>query len=252
MTSEVLGVDIGLLTAAHELKSPLSLLRQLALSYDLAADPSKVTDQMVSISEHALSQIDDLLSVARLENGLFDLEPVNPRSICDDVMSSRLYHLSKVQGEAEEQSEMYSGIHRASTGGFNEEICQVIKPFYRNRSRLVIANHNLLRSIVDNFLTNAIKYGDTTRLTIADHAGVVRISVRDFGPALPTSIWRTINANKLNSPIHTPLRPGSSGLGLFIASRFARHMNARLGATRHRDGTSFYLDLPVSGQLCLC
>jgi len=223
MTSEVLGVDIGLLTAAHELKSPLSLLRQLALSLDFAADPSKVTDQMVSISERALSQIDDLLSVARLENGLFELEPVNPRNICDNAIFS-------------------TGLNSAP----------LLKTTYRNRCKLVIANHQLLRSIVGNFLQNACKYGDTTRLTITDHAGSVRISVRDFGPALPTSIWRTINADKLNSPIHTPLRPGSSGLGLFIASRFARHMNARLGATRHRDGTSFYLDLPVSRQLCLC
>ena len=223
MTSEVLGVDVGLLTAAHELKSPLSLLRQLALSYDFATDPSKVTDQMISISERALSQIDDLLSVARLENGLFELEPVNPRNICDIAIFS-------------------AGLNSAP----------LLKTTYRNRAKLVVANRNLLRSIIDNFLTNACKYGDTTRLTIVDHAGAVRISVRDFGPALPTSIWRTINADQLNSPIHTPLRPGSSGLGLFIASRFARHMNARLGVTRHRDGTSFYLDLPVSGQLSLC
>ena len=44
------------------------------------------------------------------------------------------------------------------------------------------------------------------------------------------------------------MRPGSSGLGLFIASRFSRYMNAEMGAIRHSDGTSFYVELPVSRQ----
>lgn len=216
MESEVLGVDIGLLTAAHELKSPLSLIRQLALSLEVSPDPSKVSEQMVAISERALAQIDDLLAVARLENGLFELEPVNPRTICDTLVLPT---------------------------------CSV---YYRNRSRLVVANHRLLSSIIGNFLTNAAKYGDSTTVTISDHAGSVRIAVRDYGPALPPDIWRTIQSGKLDAPIATPMRPGSSGLGLFISSRFARYMHAPLGAIRHRDGTSFYLDLPVSRQLQLC
>ena len=221
MNSEVLGVDVGLLTAAHELKSPLSLLRQLALSLDLVQNPAQISSQMITISERALSQIDDLLKIARLENGLFELEPVNPRTICDSLNADLNF-------------------------------AKQIRITYRNRRRLAIANRQLLHSIISNFITNAIKYGDEAQLAIYDHADTIRISVRDFGPALPISIWRTINTNSLESPLPTPLRPGSSGLGLFIASRFARHMHATLGAIRHRDGTSFYLDLPLSRQLTLC
>ena len=39
------------------------------------------------------------------------------------------------------------------------------------------------------------------------------------------------------------MRPGSTGLGLYISSQFARHMRAQLGAIRHRDGTSFFIEL---------
>ena len=47
------------------------------------------------------------------------------------------------------------------------------------------------------------------------------------------------------------MRPGSSGLGLYIASKFARFMNGDVSAIRHRDGTSFILKLPVSKQASL-
>ena len=222
MKSEVLEVDIGLLTAAHELKSPLSLLRQLALSLEFTENSTNITNQMVQISDRALSQIDDLLKVAHLENGLFNLEPVNPRAVCDSVIGANLNS-------------------RAN-----------IKVIFRNRRHLVIANSTLLRSIVSNFLENARKYGETTQLSISDYKSKVRISIRDRGPALPINIWRAINQNAISAPLPTPLRPGSSGLGLFISTRFAAHMNAEIEATRHHDGTSFHLDLPISGQLSLC
>ena len=36
-----------------------------------------------------------------------------------------------------------------------------------------------------------------------------------------------------------------------IASRFSKYMHANIGAVRHRDGTSFYVELPVSKQASL-
>ena len=38
------------------------------------------------------------------------------------------------------------------------------------------------------------------------------------------------------------------GLGLYIASRFSRYMHANVGAVRHSDGSSFYVELPISQQ----
>jgi K+-sensing histidine kinase KdpD len=73
--------------------------------------------------------------------------------------------------------------------------------------------------------------------------------VRDYGPAVPTKIWREIKDGFVNKPVAMPMRPGSSGLGLYIAAKFANYMGSDFGLIRHRDGTSFYIDLPVSGQL---
>ena len=52
----------GILVAAHELKAPLGLMRQLALSLELAqpAEQVRIRQQMVDVSERALKQVSDL------------------------------------------------------------------------------------------------------------------------------------------------------------------------------------------------
>lgn len=220
----------GILIAAHELKAPLSLLRQLALSLDLTKPEqhSRIAAQMVGVSDRALRQVSDLTKISRLEDGLFTMEPVSVRAVCDDVISE-LEHLFR----------------------FNQRDLQL---FYTNKSRLALANRELLYSVVYNFCLNAMHYSgqDTlSQLIIRDHYDKIQVRVRDFGPSLPIDVWRELKRGWLKKPTSIAMRPGSSGLGLYIASKFSRYMNADFGAIRHRDGTSFYIDLPISHQIRL-
>lgn len=214
---------------AHELKAPLSLVRQLALSLDFEEDMKgarEVGRQIVATSERALQQVNDLTRIARLEDAMFEMEPVNPRVVCDEVVGElwRLFEFNRRELRIE----------------------------YRNKRRLVVANPQLLHSVVYNFCLNAMNYGGEelpSEITVIDRANKIRIAVRDYGPAVPTKIWREIKDGFVNKPVATPMRPGSSGLGLYIAAKFANYMSSDFGLIRHRDGTSFYIDLPVSGQL---
>ena len=223
MNSEVNGIFV----AAHELKAPLALMRQLALCLD-SSDPKKVEnyrDKLVSVSERAMKQVSDLSKIARLEDGLFDLEPVAVRSVCDEV-ESELRYLFR----------------------FNSRDLEIK---YSNRSRLVIANRDLLHSVIYNFCVNAVHYSSAesvSRLTVRDSSDKVRIDIRDFGPALPSNVFEKHNKNRLDAPVDISFRPDSSGLGLFIATKFARFMHANVGAIRHSDGTSFFVELPISNQ----
>lgn len=230
MESEVLGANSSAVVVAHELKAPLSLVRQLALSLDLEDDINgarQVGQQIVATSERALRQVNDLTRVARLEDALFEMEPVNPRVVCDDVIN-----------------ELWAMFR------FNR---REIRMEYRNKRRLVVANRQLLHSVVYNFCLNAMNYGGEelpSEVLITDRRdGCVRVAVRDYGPAVPTKIWREIKDGFVKQPVDISMRPGSSGLGLFIAARFAKYMNCNFGLIRHRDGTSFYIDLPISQQL---
>jgi signal transduction histidine kinase len=214
---------------AHELKAPLSLVRQLALSLDFEEDMKGVHEvgrQIVATSERALQQVNDLTRIARLEDAMFEMEPVNPRVVCDEVVGElwRLFEFNRRELRIE----------------------------YRNKRRLVVANPQLLHSVVYNFCLNAMNYGGEelpSEISVIDRANKIRIAVRDYGPAVPTKIWREIKDGFVNKPVATPMRPGSSGLGLYIAAKFANYMGSDFGLIRHRDGTSFYIDLPVSGQL---
>ncbi len=221
----------GILVAAHDLKAPLSLLRQLALSLELTSEEQlrkRIQTQIIDVSERAMRQVNDLAKIARLEDGLFEMEPVSVRGVCDEI-------------------------YRELKPLFKFESRQ-LRINYMNRSRLAIANRELLYSVIYNFCTNAMHYStreSTSLLTISDVRSHIRVGVRDFGPALPTQVWRDLNHAQLNRPTAITMRPGSSGLGLYIAAQFAQHMHAQVGAVRHHDGTSFFVDLPISQQATL-
>ncbi|MBR0465301.1 HAMP domain-containing histidine kinase [Candidatus Saccharibacteria bacterium] len=219
----------GILVATHELKAPLAVLRQLALNLPgMDFDGEHMRNEMVSVSERALKQVNDLAKIRRLEDGLFTMEPVAVRAVCDDVTRELQYLFS-----------------------YNKRDLWVK---YSNRSRLVTANRDLLYSVIYNFMLNAMHYsGDGTRaeLIVRDFRDRVRVIVRDYGPALPVDVWREVKRGFIKKPTSIAMRPGSSGLGLYIASKFSRYMNASVGAIRHRDGTSFYVELPISKQASL-
>ena len=217
------GVDSGIITVAHELKAPLSLLRQLALSLEFEKDIDRVSQKMIGISERAIRQVNDLIKIARLEDGMFEMEPVNPRGVCNEIVSE------------------LTGLNQLK-----------IVVDYRNKDRLVVGNRNLLFSVIYNFCINALNYGgedEAYKVFVRNVKGKVQIGVRDFGPAVPVKVWREIQNGRVQKPIAMAMRPGSSGLGLYITSKFAEFMGGKLGARRHRDGTSFWVELNTSKQM---
>ncbi|MDB5165423.1 MAG: putative Histidine kinase [Candidatus Saccharibacteria bacterium] len=223
----------SLTIAAHELKSPLSLLRQLALSLE-ADDLSEherraIASHMKLVSERALRLTTNLTKAQRLEDGLFTLEPINPQQLCEEVV----YELSP--------------LYRAC----GREL--IVTP--RQRSLLAIANRDLLRRILLNFADNALYYADDAspvELSVSSrhHGETIRLGIRDYGPALSIDTWRSLRGRALRpEPLHA--RPGGSGLGLAIARQFAEAMNGSVGATRHRDGATFHVDIHASRQMSL-
>lgn len=220
--------------AAHELKSPLVLVRQLSLMLQdetiSSGERQQILSQIRLTSERALRLTSDLTRAARLEDALFELEPINPWQLCDDIVREL----------------------RPLFAAHGREL--IIRP--RRHPLLLVANRDLLRRIVMNFSDNALHYseaGAAVELQIqALQAGrIIRVGVRDFGPALSSDMWRTLQQKLATAPQAVHARPQSSGLGLYIASMFAEAMQGSIGVTRHRDGATFYVDLQASRQLSL-
>lgn len=223
-----------LMAAAHELKSPLALIRQLSLSleqypYDEVTQ-MKILRQIILTSERGLRLTSDLTRTTRLEDGLFELEPINSRQMCEDV-AHELMPLYKARGR-----------ELRVVGG--------------KKQVLALANRDLLRRILTNFGDNALHYAEGNspvvfHVSTKNEGQYVKLGVRDHGPAVPSDVWQKVRRNLGKAPMSLQSRPASSGLGLFIAGQFAEAMQGSIGATRHRDGATFYVELLASQQLKL-
>lgn len=225
---------LPLVAAAHELKAPLALLRQLLLRVqddDLRpAEKAVLLERAILTSERGLRLTGDLTKAARLEDALFTLEPINPEQLCLDI--------------AAELEPLFAAYGKTMT----------VKT--RRHPLLLVANRDLLRRIVLGFTDNALRYSEGSKavelqMSAFKSSGVVRLGVRDYGPALSSDMWRTLQKKLRVSPQSVHARPESSGLGLYIASQFAEAMGGRIGAVRHKDGATFYVELQASTQMSL-
>lgn len=219
--------------AAHELKSPLSLVRQLAFALEQADDPAErqqLLHRITLTTERALRLTTDLTKAARLEDALFTVEPLNPEQICRDIVA--------------ELGPMFVAHNRQLTYQ------------HRRHPLLLVGNRDLLRRILTNFSDNALHYTEPgtavhVQVQALRRQGKVRIGVRDYGPAVSADMWHSLQRKLAKSPQTVHARPQSSGLGLYLAHQFAEVMQGTIGVTRHRDGATFYVELNASEQLSL-
>lgn len=223
-----------IVAAAHELKAPLALVRQLALRLEdehlSGSERSRLLRQTVLTSERALRLTSDITKAARLDSALFSVEPINPEQLCRDVVT-----------ELAPLFEMYG---------------RSVSVKNHRHPLLLVANRDLLRRILLGFSDNALHYSQPgtavdMQIQAFKKAGTIRIGVRDYGPALSSDMWRQLKKKLPVAPQPIHARPESSGLGLHIASQFAEAMQGKIGAIRHKDGATFYVELQASSQLSL-
>lgn len=221
----------SVVVAAHELKAPLTLVRQLSL---LMADGSlsetdskKISQQTAQVAERALALVSDLAHTANLSPTLFPLEPVNPLAVCQEI-AQQMRPTMELYGQQIEWP-------RTKT----------------RRDQLIVANQTLLGRVLANFLENALRYSEPSakvRVQLQKHGAMLRLGVRDFGPMMSLREYRRLT-DEMEKRKSIRTRPESSGLGIYVASQFAQAMDGEIGLIRHRDGLTFYVELPLSRQL---
>ena len=225
----------SVVAAAHELKSPLSLIRQLSLLIDddtlTPEDRAKAVERIYLTSQKALRLTSDLTRAYNLTDPtLFPLSPLSPQQVCRDLIFDMQPYI-KAKGRR-------------------------VKFVAPHGTPLIISNADLLSRILANFMDNALNYtfgDDVLQLTIKTNRKTkkVRLGLRDFGPAIKQDYFEKIEQGIGRNPEVVHARPESSGLGVYIAKQFADILNSQIGIVRHRDGATFYVDVPISSQLKL-
>lgn len=225
----------SIIAAAHELKSPLGLIRQLALVLEDETISQTEREQAISriymTSQKALRLTSDLTRAYSLNDPtLFPLSPINPQQLCRDLIYDMTPQITAK----------------------NRQI-KVLSPV---KVPLVVANADLLNRILANFMDNALCYTfdqDKIELSIniLRSQKKVRIGLRDFGPAIRPGHLSYLKKGLGVNLESIQARPESSGLGIYISSRFAEIINSKTGVIRHKNGATFYVEVPISTQLSL-
>lgn len=216
--------------AAHELKAPLVLMRQLALELKSAGADDKVTiERLLMTVERSLRLVEQLTKTSRLEDSLFESEPLLARAICQAV-SDELTPFARASGQ--------------------EILVRVSR-----KTGVAIGHRSLLTALLVNLCDNAITHNPKgSRVVVSANMtgeGVV-FSVRDEGPRISHGLFEAMRSGLGKGPLPASERPRSSGLGLWIASQFAAAMNGTLTMTQHhKAGITVSVQLPHSKQMSL-
>lgn len=229
----------ALVAAAHELKSPLTLMHHLAHSLrdsDVALTPAERDQYLLRLqltSERMLRLVQQFALSCRINDErqlafVFELEPLSMQAVCETALH-----------------EMTPLAH---------EYGQNLRFKGRQCPHLVLANREVLHDIVVNLVDNAIRHnigGSTIEVAGACRGNQVRLGVHDDG--LPVRPGELKHLKRTIGEQLQPLsgRSGTSGMGLYIVQQLAQAMGGRLGVAEAGQGTTFFVDLLRSHQLHL-
>ena len=220
-----------LATMSHEIRTPLfgvlGMLDLLSLS-SLDADQRSIVDIVRSSGKGLQRIIDDILDFSRIEAGQLQ---ILPEAVSIDTLVAAV-------------CDTYSGT--ASSKGL------LLERHVDGRiARAVRADPVRLQQILNNFVSNALKFTTHGRVSIeaalVSQAGgvqTVRLSVRDTGPGIAPE-----DQERLFQPftqVDARRRCAGSGLGLTICRRLAQLMDGTVALHSERGvGTTLTLTVPL-------
>jgi signal transduction histidine kinase len=122
-------------------------------------------------------------------------------------------------------------------------------------NKVVFSDPHLLRRILQNFLSNAVRYTRQGRVLLGCRrkGNVCRIEVWDTGPGIPANKRREIfeEFRRIKSPEYEHAEKGL-GLGLAIADRTARLLNQPIRLRSWvRRGSVFAIEVPLAKRSAL-
>ena len=230
--------DEFLSIAAHELRTPLAVLRGFAQTLLVQTERGR-GPQLADWQTEALQDIDvavgrldaltgDLLDVARLQAGRFvlqleqtDLVALTRRVVKERQLTTQRHFLS-----------------------FQSVMEQIVVAVDRGR----------IEQVLSNLLSNAIKYnpeGGSISVTLGQEAGTnaILLSVQDHGIGIPAReqvrlFGRFIRAeNALNQGI------GGTGLGLYLCRELIEWHGGHIWFTsKEGAGSTFFISLPLTSE----
>ena len=185
---------------------------------------------MARNSARLVHLVDDLLFVARLQAGRLILDPAK-------------LDLGELALEAVEAARPWA----AQTG--------LTITYDRNGPVLIEADRGRLMQLLDNLITNALKFthsGGRVDVRVESSAGGAVLEVNDTGIGLPPGDTERIFERFFRTKTAVTEQIPGTGLGLFIARAIAEaHGGTITAARRPEGGSTFQILLPLRAESTL-
>src|SRR3989344_719704 len=217
--------------AAHQLRTPLTGMKW-AVDYLLAGEKGELQPvqkelalQALDATDHMIHLVDDLLDVARVEDGRFDIEPSvqSIAPILDRAM--KLFSAEAAKKGVDVILDIQKDIPKLNIDAAKMEI------------------------VFNNVLDNAVKYtptGGSIAVSLARASGAVRFSVGDTGIGIPQNESDRIFTKFFRSSQASARHTDGSGLGLFISKKIIDlHKGSISFESKKEGGTRFIVTLPL-------
>ena len=215
---------------AHDLRNPIASIQ---MSAELLADPTTPLDDdersefLSDINRQAgymVELIDDLLDVTKIESGQLDLqwESIDLGAFLDETVR-RHANLAARKG---------TRVTLISQGnGF------------------VQADHKRLRQVLDNLISNAVKFSPAGSLVEVSHSfdnGSWTVDVTDQGPGLTETDRQTLLEYFATLSAKPTGGEASTGLGMAITRRAVEAHGGQIGVeSRPGEGSRFWFTIPA-------
>ena len=217
---------------SHEFRTPLAAIfsaAQLLRRYG-ARLPESEKDELCSSIEAGVKRmttmLDNVLEFGRAQTGRLEFVPrrIDLRSLCEDIVAEQ---------------------HRAQQAV--GAVAGAIEFDWRLPGRTALVDENLVRSILGNLLSNALKYsrpGGRVRLEVCRTEASLRLRVEDDGIGIPAE-----DLPRLFGTFHRARNVGAvagTGLGLAIVKRAVECHGGLIDvASTPGQGSCFSVALPL-------
>ncbi len=222
--------------ASHELRTPLTIA-EAALSSVLLPSPVGLSTNAVMMVGKAhrnilfLSElVTDLTTLSEAQNDAIDIQPasLDPAGLLEQLAADYRPEATK------------KGL-----------VLDVELPQQRLSPILTTEHH--LHEILQNFLTNAIKYTSVGHIHLSVKKGQdsnIIFCVSDSGPGISPSDQKQLFTKFFRSEDYRTRETGGTGLGLYLCVQLAKRLNGRVWCeSTVGQGANFYVQIPSLSQL---
>jgi signal transduction histidine kinase len=219
-------------TMSHEIRTPLNAVITITslLSERVEEEEMQLLDSLKFASNNLLMIINDILDFNKLDNGKVELvnRPCNLMKLLEGL------------------SEAYNNMAKAK--GLKLEL-----QIDENLAEAYSLDETKLSQILNNLISNAIKFTDTGSVTVALklissqlETDTLRFSVTDTGVGIPEDFVKDM-FDSFSQPVAvTTRKQGGSGLGLAIVKRLVELYGSKIYFdTTVNKGSSFYFNIDL-------